>query len=72
MAEVMNWAALAGNEMLFGLQYARRGPMRGIYSAGTLEQMQVNDRFALEPYPGIVGWIKRCKALPKWPERRPV
>ncbi len=48
MAEVMNWVALAGNEMLYGLQYARRGLMRGIYSAGTLEQMQANGRIALE------------------------
>lgn len=48
MAEVMNWVSLAGNEMLYGLQYARRGLMRGIYSAGTLEQMQANGRIALE------------------------
>ena len=36
MAEVMNWVALSGNEMQFGLQYARRGLMRGICSAGTI------------------------------------
>jgi glutathione S-transferase len=48
MAEVMNWVSLAGNEMLYGLQYARRGLMRGIYSAGTLEEMQANGRIALE------------------------
>ena len=47
MAEVMNWVALSGNEMQFGLQYARRGLMRGICSAGTLEQMQANGRVAL-------------------------
>ncbi len=108
MAEVMNWVALSGNEMQFGLQYARRGLMRGIYSAGTLEQMQANGRVALdvlearlasndwlalghptiadiacfpyaetapqggitlEPYPGVTAWLKRCKALQKWPER---
>lgn len=48
MAEVMNWVALSGNEMQFGLQYARRGLMRGICSAGTLEQMQANGRVALD------------------------
>lgn len=108
MAEVMNWVALAGNEMQFGLQYARRGKLRGIFSAGTLEQMQTNGRIALDilearlaanewlalghptiadiacfpyaetapqggialdDYPGIVEWLKRCKALPKWPPR---
>ncbi len=108
MAEVMNWVALAGNEMLYGLQYARRGKLRGILSAGTLEQMQANGRvaldvlerrlatnhwlalgrptiadiacfpyaetapqggIALEPYPGCVAWLARCKALPKWPQR---
>lgn len=108
MAEVMNWVALAGNEMQFGLQYARRGLMRGICSAGTLEQMQANGRvaldvlelqlaahewlalgrptiadvacfpyaetapqggIALDAYPGIAAWLKRCKALPNWPER---
>ena len=108
MAEVMNWVALSGNEMQFGLQYARRGLMRGICSAGTHEQMQANGRvaldvlearlgsndwlalgqptiadiacfpyaetapqggIALDPYPGIVAWLARCKALPHWPER---
>lgn len=111
MAEVMNWVALSGNEMQFGLQYARRGLMRGICSAGTLEQMQANGRvaldvletrlrtnewlalehptiadiacfpyaetapqggIALDPYPGIMAWLARCKALPKWPARWPV
>ena len=111
MAEVMNWVSLAGNEMQFGLQYARRGLMRGICSAGTVEQMQANGRIALdvlearleshewlalgqptiadiacfpyaetapqggialESYPGIVAWLGRCKALPKWPPRWPV
>ena len=47
MAEVMNWVALAGNEMLYGLQYARRALMRGVFTAGTLEQMQANGRIAL-------------------------
>ena len=48
MAEVMNWVALSGNEMQFGLQYARRGLTRGICSAGTVEQMQINGRIALD------------------------
>ena len=48
MAEVMNWVSLAGNEMLDGLQYARRALTRGICSAGTVEQMQVNGRIALD------------------------
>ena len=34
--------------MLYGLQYARRGLTRGICSAGTVEQMQVNGRIALD------------------------
>jgi len=41
-------APMAGNEMLYGLQYARRGLTRGICSAGTVEQMQVNGRIALD------------------------
>ena len=48
MAEVKNWVSLAGNEMLYGLQYARRALTRGICSAGTVEQMQVNGRIALD------------------------
>jgi hypothetical protein len=23
----------------------------------------------LDPYPGVVAWIARCKALPGWPPR---
>jgi glutathione S-transferase len=47
MAQVMNWLAFSGNEMLFGLQYARRGVLRNIYTAGNLEQCQAAGRIAL-------------------------
>ena len=48
MAEVMNWVAFSGNEMVFGLQFARRGVLRGVWSAGTLEQCNEAGRVALE------------------------
>jgi glutathione S-transferase len=38
MAQVMQWVALAGNEIQFGLQYARRGLSQNRWTAGTLEQ----------------------------------
>lgn len=108
MAEVIQWVALAGNEIQFGLQYARRGVLQGRWTAGTLEQGQAigrvalnalewrlkghqwlalgrptiadvacfpyvetapEARVALEPYPGILAWLARCKALPGWAAR---
>jgi glutathione S-transferase len=48
MAEVMQWLALAGNEIQFGLQYARRGLLLGRWTAGTLEQGQAMGRVALD------------------------
>ena len=108
MAQVMQWVALAGNEIQFGLQYARRGVLQGRWTAGTLEQGQAIGRVALnvlesrlkdhewlalgrptiadvacfpyvetapeahvalDPYPGILAWLARCKALPGWPAR---
>ena len=47
MAEVMQWVALAGNEIQFGLQYARRGVLQDRWTAGTLEQGQAMGRVAL-------------------------
>jgi glutathione S-transferase len=47
MAEVMQWVALAGNEIQFGLQYARRGIRQDRWTAGTLEQGQAMGRIAL-------------------------
>lgn len=108
MAQVMQWVALAGNEIQFGLQYGRRGVRQDRWTAGTLEQCQATGRVALnalesrlaanewlalghptiadiacfpyvetatdakiafDPYPGIVAWLARCKALPGWPAR---
>jgi glutathione S-transferase len=108
MAQVMQWVALAGNEIQFGLQYARRGVLQNRWTAGTLEQGHAMGRVALdalegrlkdnqwlalgrttiadvacfpyvetapearvplEPYPGIVAWLARCKALPGWAQR---
>jgi glutathione S-transferase len=108
MAEVMQWIALAGNEIQFGLQYARRGVLQDRWTAGTLEQGQAlgrialnvlegrlkanqwlalgrptiadvacfpyvetapEARIALDPYPGVVAWLARCKALPAWAAR---
>ena len=48
MAEVMQWVALAGNEIQFGLQYARRGVLQGRWTAGTLEQGHALGRVALD------------------------
>jgi glutathione S-transferase len=108
MAQVMQWVALAGNEIQFGLQYARRGVSQNRWTAGTLEQGQAmgrvalnalesrlranawlalgrptiadiacfpyvetapEARVALDPYPGVVAWLARCKALPGWAQR---
>jgi glutathione S-transferase len=108
MAQVMQWVALAGNEIQFGLQYARRGVLRDRWTAGTLEQGQALGRVALDalegrlkdnewlalgrptigdiacfpyvetapearvplaPYPAVVAWLARCKALPGWAAR---
>lgn len=105
MAEVMQWVALAASEIQFGLQYARRGVMRGRWIAGNLEQLQAIGSLALgalewrlrdhawlaldritiadvacfpyvfnaheanlslEPYPGIVSWLDRCRGRPNW------
>jgi glutathione S-transferase len=110
MGPVMQWVALAGNEIQFGLQYARRGVLQNRWTAGTLEQGHAMGRVALdalegrlkdnqwlalgrptiadvacfpyvetapearvplEPYPGIVAWLARCKALPGWTQRKP-
>lgn len=47
MAEVMQWIALAGQEIQFGLQYGRRGVLHNRWTAGTLEQCQTTGRVAL-------------------------
>lgn len=47
MAQVMQWVALAGNEIQFGLQYARRGMLQDRWTAGNLEQGQAISRVAL-------------------------
>lgn len=52
MGEVMQWVALAGNEIQFGLQYARRGVLQGRWTAGTLEQGQALGRVALNALEG--------------------
>jgi glutathione S-transferase len=52
MAQVMQWVALAGNEIQFGLQYARRGVLQGRWTAGTLEQGQAMGRVALAALEG--------------------
>jgi glutathione S-transferase len=108
MAQVMQWVALAGNEIQFGLQYARRGVLQNRWTAGTLEQGHAMGRVALDalegqlkrsewlalgrptiadvacfpyietapearlpldPYPAVVAWLARCKALPGWAQR---
>jgi glutathione S-transferase len=108
IAEVMQWVALAGSEIQFGLQYGRRGVTQDRWTAGTLDQCQATGRVALavlegrlkrndwlalgrptiadiacfpyvetapeahvplDPYPGIIAWLVRCKALPGWPPR---
>jgi glutathione S-transferase len=48
MAQVMQWVAMAGTELQFGLQYARRGVTRGRWVAGTLDQVQAIGRLGLE------------------------
>ena len=48
MAQVMQWVALAGNEIQFGLQYARRGVLQDRWTAGTLEQGHALGRVALD------------------------
>jgi len=52
MAEVIQWVALAGNEIQFGLQYARRGVLQDRWTAGTLEQGQAMGRVALQALEG--------------------
>lgn len=47
MAEVMQWVSLAASEIQFGLQYARRGVMRGRWIAGNLEELQAIGTLAL-------------------------
>jgi glutathione S-transferase len=47
MAQVMQWVALAGQEIQFGLQYGRRGLIQDRWTAGTLEQCQRLARVAL-------------------------
>lgn len=47
MAQVMQWVALAGNEIQFGLQYTRRGVLQDRWTAGNLEQGQAISRVAL-------------------------
>lgn len=52
MAQVMQWVALAGNEIQFGLQYARRGVLQNRWTAGTLEQGHAMGRVALDALEG--------------------
>lgn len=52
MAQVMQWVALAGNEIQFGLQYARRGVLQDRWTAGNLEQGQAISRIALNALEG--------------------
>lgn len=52
MAQVMQWVALAGNEIQFGLQYARRGMLQNRWTAGTLEQGHAISRVALNVLEG--------------------
>ena len=47
MAEVMQWIALGGQEIQFGLQYGRRGILHNRWTLGTLEQCQATGRVAL-------------------------
>jgi glutathione S-transferase len=48
MAEVIQWLAMAGTELQFGLQYSRRGVTSGRWIAGTLDQLQAIGRLGLE------------------------
>jgi len=52
MAQVMQWVALAGNEIQFGLQYARRGVLQDRWTAGDLAQGQAISRVALNALEG--------------------
>ena len=52
MAQVMQWMALAGNEIQFGLQYTRRGVSQNRWTAGNLEQGQALGRIALSALEG--------------------
>lgn len=52
MGQVMQWVALAGNEIQFGLQYARRGILQDRWTAGTLEQGHAISRVALNVLEG--------------------
>jgi glutathione S-transferase len=105
MAEVVQWLALAGNEIQFGLQYARREVRQGRSATDRHAYFQETGRIALtalearlsdhdwvalnrptigdiacfpyvdlapegaiplDPYPGVIKWLARCKALPGW------
>ncbi len=52
MSQVLQWVALAGNEIQFGLQYGRRGVNQDRWTAGTLEQCQATSRVALDALEG--------------------
>ena len=52
MAQVMQWVALAGNEIQFGLQSGRRGVLQDRWTAGTLEQGHALGRIALDALEG--------------------
>src|SRR5262249_54160483 len=65
MAQVMQWMALAGNEIQFGLQYTRRGVSQNRWTAGNLEQGQALGRIALSALEG------RLKTNDWLPLRRP-
>lgn len=47
MATVLQWVFMAESEIQFGLQYARRGVVRGRWIAGTLEELQAIGRVGL-------------------------
>jgi glutathione S-transferase len=52
MAQVMQWIALAGGEIQFGLQYGRRGVKQDRWTAGNLQQCQAIGRIALTAMEG--------------------
>jgi glutathione S-transferase len=52
LAEVMQWIALAAEEIQYGLQYGRRGVIQDRWTAGTLEQCQATARVALDTLEG--------------------
>ena len=104
MAEVMQWMALAQNEIYFGLQWARgalvyqrRPACLADYQADGRKALEILERrleshdwlalarptiadiacypyvkrapegrVALEPYPSVIAWLRRCEALPGW------